>query len=793
MTGDSEGDCGERDGAGETIQMIAPGITYKDCFANKNEDDNVHISNDEEEAQPFSVGRSAQGAQPEEEDEDLHRLTEDIYSLLYICHINSAAYWFATFIFWFQVAIAYLIFEDLTDFDSNNYFQIPPGVTVVVSIAQGLSMLLAVAQQDDLLTGMEMILALCGGYRYTNKKQKNATTTNTSAAATCKYFVAAFGQFLIGLFLFLDSMALAMQSTTVLDLMLNFAALEFVGSIDDLAFAIAARGYVTDGLQEATQHVSDYYLYHHSSTSNTNSNKNQEELRVKRRTKWLRRGGYVAMTALAFAIYAACFLQQTYGDFLCLRVNVQFDDEFNPKLAFYSGLYEKSATRFQAARAVYVDSTGNFEIAYCSSDNFWFFAAVGEDDGCQSYFARSEASDSFDVLDTASGKWFVKESTISARNAGQLTPMYAFSLTCYDCRYTSCPGQGVCENNQCQCDSEWYGLNCEMQGSEQCTYLTRDMRTPMFPRDFRGLQGKSITVISDTPYTMLLDEKEEIVTLYDRPVYANFRPSNLVNVLIFLGRRWFELEIDLRMNREEAIANGFDRDIQQFYHMLNFSSAFEKSVTFKPRNAGRTRVNFVSGPMDVGTPSYHTSPVGLDWYKVKEYKDEDFYAVSETLVGTSLICRGCINDPTKCPVSFSFDGIAYGNATYSGCNEAGACLCDRSTAGALCEYELKCTDGIWQPDNIFGLEPGRIAENAYKDGLETIIESIGESLAEAIGVATPANSSRSLAQVECLERQQCDFHSNGTPSLCYTVSPTCNEATGQCDCQDQAFGNLCGY
>ena len=782
------GDTGVNDGDGpngETIQMITQDIP------GTNEDDNIQDNIDEEEAQPLRVARSTQGAQLEEEDEDLQCLTEDIYSLLYVCPGNSTSYWFATFIFWFQVAIVYLIFEDLTDFHSNNYFQIPPGVTVVVSIAQGLSMLLAVAQQDDLLTGMEMLLALCGGYRYKTIEQHNVPT-NTTTATTCKYCVAAFGQFLIGLFLFLDSMALAMQSTTVVDLMLNFAALEFVGSIDDLAFAIAARGYVTDELQKATQHVSDYYLYHHSSTSNT-SNESQEERGVKRRTKWLRRGGYLTMTALAFAIYTVCFLQQNYGDFLCLRLKVQFDDEFNPKLAFYSGLYEKSPNRFQAARVVYVDSTGNFEIAYCSSDNFWYFAAVGEDDGCQSFLARSEENDSFDVLDTASGVWFVRETPSSINKGVQLTPLYVFSLTCHDCRYTSCPGQGTCENNQCQCDPGWYGLNCEIQGSQLCPYLTRDMRTPMFPRDFRGLQGKSISVISDTPYTILFDEKEEIVTLYDRPVYAYFRPSNLVNVLLFLGRRWFEMEIDLQMNREEAVANGFDRDIQQFYHMLNFSSAFEESATFKPGNAGRTRVNFVSGPMDIGTPSYHTSPIGLSWYKAKVYEVQDFYAVSESPTGTSLICRDCNNDPTQCPVSFSFDGIAYGNATYSGCTETGACLCDNSTVGALCEYELKCTDGIWQADNIFGLEAGRIAEGVYKDGLETIIESIGNSLAESVGVVSPTNSSRSLAQVECLEHRQCDYHSDGTPSICYTVSPTCNEATGQCDCQGKAFGNLCGY
>lgn len=102
-----------------------------------------------------------------------------------------------------------------------------------------------------------------------------------------------------------------MQSTTILDIFLNFAALEFITSVDEFAFQLAKRGYVSNAVKKSCDEVS--------------------EIKVLRR-----KGGRVCrrlqMVIFIFAMlgaYALLANWQDRGKFDCEKIEVQFGDGFS--------------------------------------------------------------------------------------------------------------------------------------------------------------------------------------------------------------------------------------------------------------------------------------------------------------------------------------------------------------------------------------------------------------------------------------------------------------------------------
>ena len=156
-------------------------------------------------------------------DDDADRsISEDIYSLIYTANVCSQAFVFALFIFLLQELLLLLILYDLVDmrhYDSSNPLQLPAGVPLTVNVAQAISMVLIVVtilcESADLTNGL---LLLLDGY-LPSISQKNPH-------ATClKWFCAGVFQCFAGSLMTIVLFILVMQSTTVISLALNFAAL----------------------------------------------------------------------------------------------------------------------------------------------------------------------------------------------------------------------------------------------------------------------------------------------------------------------------------------------------------------------------------------------------------------------------------------------------------------------------------------------------------------------------------------------------------------------------------------
>jgi hypothetical protein len=153
---------------------------------------------------------------PQELGDQVQVMKEDIYSLIYTAKARSQAFWFAIFVFLVQISVIWLLIFDLIDQDSTtNFVRLPPGVPMMVNLAQGLGVLLivfTVAVFGDLTTGMERLV---DGYN-------EEILLNHPNAGCIKWFLSGSLQMFAGGSMTLVLFILLMQSTTVIGMCLNF-------------------------------------------------------------------------------------------------------------------------------------------------------------------------------------------------------------------------------------------------------------------------------------------------------------------------------------------------------------------------------------------------------------------------------------------------------------------------------------------------------------------------------------------------------------------------------------------
>ena len=597
-------------------------------------------------------------------------IPEDIFSLIYLCEAWGWAFCYALLTYACQISIIVLILFDLIDSDNgHNPLKVPPGVPLEVTIAQGASMVLAVSTQTNLLVALSrMSLASSYDHEYVTSIYPNATKAS--------YHASFMLQLIAGLVMLVVSFILNMQSTTVLSLMLNFAALAFISEIQQTAFWIANNGYISVIIQEETQLVTNFSI--------PKQHRKHSNYLVKRLF-------FVLIVIILLVFYAILARRQRSGHFICNNLVVQFGDEFRPDLAFYSGAFVQKRSKLLADRAIYEDVKGKgARFAYCRKEKVWAFTGpfdvesyrvvngslsppMMNQDPC-SYWLKSPETEAYDILETNPSSWLVVDYFTN-----QTLPVEHFVMVCNDCEGArasqSCGGHGTCISNECQCDEGRVGINCEHP--TPCARMELDLRTEPFPYAEGG------KFIPATSYELLTDNQSRPVMVYNKPVYVAFLTSTgtVLNILMFTGRRW-----GLFLNFEflDATAAQQLRPGLPSYLPIDFHSWFS-----------RHRVYFFTEPMDLGSPSDSSSPIDLQWYRSRELLHLEnrtlFRVDTNQPTNTVLLCPFCRVVYNNClnEGDCSIDDPGNGNL-YDFVNREGLCVCKYGFTGYLCEKELSC-------------------------------------------------------------------------------------------------------
>mmetsp|Transcript_3569 Transcript_3569/g.5151 ORF Transcript_3569/g.5151 Transcript_3569/m.5151 type:complete len:1299 (+) Transcript_3569:212-4108(+) len=594
-------------------------------------------------------------------------LYEDTFSFLIYSHVCSRTFFLAMFVFLFQIAIYIVLAVDIINVSNKkNPLKLPPGVESSVRIAEALAIVVAIITQDDVRKAVNLIR---DGY--------NEELVNAFPGASKRKWILSIvlrgSEGLMGLCL---TFLLIMQETTVIELLLNFLAMEFVSQLDDVVFVLTREGFTGRELQKEARKLSrTFYHVNHLSTGS-------------RTASIVTKAYFIILFTIMFAAWGIIFANQTKGNYLCSPIFAQFSVDVMPMLGTFTGLYRLHSKHFHG-RSSYISiekgGRGRVLLAYCRAEKRWTLSlskAEEKDDPCN-WIAASDKSTDFDVLATANSQWIVRSEA-----KGAVLPLTKPFLECYDCGdaqangddvalpagssdFSFCGEYGECFNfkkgffcgeygeedgwcdspfSRCICSSYRYGLRCEY--SYPCGVLEMEIKQ-RDERDVKTLGGRSFA----SRYYLF-----EGVDASYRPVYISehlepleltgWQPiENDFDFILFTGSRWI-LSSKSKFPDLENVTNYWEL-IEYFNH--EFHGLFTNYTAW-----------YVSEPVQIGSYSGDiVYPQGLQWfYPSDQWLTPDLQRGS---IDISFSCAACNEITNPCfNGAECLDGVCYCTDGYSG-------------------------------------------------------------------------------------------------------------------------------
>ncbi len=288
-------------------------------------------------------------------------IPKDSFSMLYAGK-TRADYILPILVFILQVAILVLILSNMLK-DSqvrplSNAMNIPVAVPWTVTASQYIACLVAVISADDLIQGM---LFMCkriipSGYSLVGGELPPISR---------KWEISNIMRFMEGLLVIVVSFVFIVQSSTVIDLFLNFAGVTFVGLLDDICFLLAENGLLGRRAKYTAKSVSNFEVY----------KKTKGDLDKK--MKLIRIVVFVVITVTLWAGLSFFVWKQTSLDYACQSLTVSVGESAYPFARHFSGYYalpDKNKTFNH--RAKYVEKgglDGGASIVYSEKVKRWIF------------------------------------------------------------------------------------------------------------------------------------------------------------------------------------------------------------------------------------------------------------------------------------------------------------------------------------------------------------------------------------------------------------------------------------
>lgn len=400
------------------------------------------------------------------------------------------------FVFTLQFCSYLAVIFSIVDWDTpDNRLGFPANVTGPVRASQLLSMLYSILVQDNIVN---VLYVFRNGYNEQAMKESFPDCGDDNYLKI-RWYLSMWLILLMGMLAQSLTFIMIMQSSDVLGVLLNYAAVSFISTIDNRMFYLGKRGWLGHDVERHVRLV--------SLADNPDP-----------QPQWYRRFFHSICIVLIFGGLLGAWLyvvdQQTSGNYLPKTLQVDFSDLLNPALGTFSGFYDIYLERtriFSTSRAVYYERRSkNAYIGYCDEEQAWTFSYNddGDDDACK-WAAKSSTTENFDVVTTTTSLWY------GLSDDKRTVPLDRQHIKEWDC---SCGLHGRCENNQCRCDEGYYGYECNFP--EPCSSLQIDGRLGSFQANGR---------IWSTEFEILRFENRTAV-VYDHPVYVTKKNANVALV-----------------------------------------------------------------------------------------------------------------------------------------------------------------------------------------------------------------------------------------------------------------------
>lgn len=175
-------------------------------------------------------------------EDEMCELCDDVYSMFFLADLFSQSFWYALAVFALKQTLIMMIAVDLF----QRTFPDSSDVPADVKATQFFLMPVNFALQEELVVTF---------FIYGNLKWHKAILELNPGAYKWKYHLGNMFRLLDGLsFLFINT-TLLLQATDILGMFLNFAALQFLQSIDNVALGLAKDGYLSEVLEDVANKV----------------------------------------------------------------------------------------------------------------------------------------------------------------------------------------------------------------------------------------------------------------------------------------------------------------------------------------------------------------------------------------------------------------------------------------------------------------------------------------------------------------------------------------------------------
>lgn len=177
-------------------------------------------------------------------------LPEDVYTLGFCNEIGGEAFYYALYVYLLKICFfTFLVLEGVTTLRDTP--KLVPSENAMLLAAQFLMLPVAVTIQSDLISTIFIVA---------NLKYSKEITKEFPFATKWKFYASNFCRGLDGFFSLAVNFVVLLTAADILAVFLNFAALQFLQTIDDMALELAVSGYLTDTLEEKANKAKEIEL-----------------------------------------------------------------------------------------------------------------------------------------------------------------------------------------------------------------------------------------------------------------------------------------------------------------------------------------------------------------------------------------------------------------------------------------------------------------------------------------------------------------------------------------------------
>ena len=557
-------------------------------------------------------------------------LNEDTFSFVISAPIMSAPFFTGIVVFLLKTVFYALTLIDLIGNDVAA--RIPVALEAPVFITQFLALCIAVLTQNDTIVALKLL------YEGFGRGVAGSGINDSFPYATYpKWLCAVLLLLLEGLLGLLATLFLTITSKTIIDVLLNFAAVEFISSLDDAAFFLSSIGYLGRGNRlEAEVVANTAYLIPH---------KVQPMYQI---------GLLLVILVSTIVSWISVAVLQLQGAFATGSFYVQFDDDVRDGIQIHNGIYTLAKPPMTAGdfflnrgRFRYNElEIGGGKIDYCYGLGAWTFFTEGNDP-CENILAMADPLNTFDIIETSTTPWLILK-----EDSSSFVPQATFYLDKICVSADDCNGNDCNADGYCDCEAEFVGPRCDFNVNDLCPRLILDELTSKTFVARRHLA---------TTYDLAIDvTTNETVSFFDRPVYFN---NGTWDMIVYTGLRW------IVVNPTQGFQGTFS------YGVL--MEAFRTGVI--QRSIVDWQVDAVSEPVYYNSAQDSSTPAGREWFAVLNNAVLRDAQLSSDRLSTSLICERCDDTLNPC----KNDNL---------CGVDGTCQCRHGETGSHCQV-LPTGDG----------------------------------------------------------------------------------------------------